>query len=47
MIENDIHGIQTLAKKVMRYFNSKERDTAKLDIIQEKEWIEHYKNLMV
>jgi hypothetical protein len=45
MIENDIHGRQTLAYKVMRYLNSNERDTAKLDIIQEKEWIEHYKNL--
>jgi hypothetical protein len=25
--------------------NSEERDMAKLDIIQEKEWIEYYKNL--
>jgi hypothetical protein len=45
MIENDVHGRQTLAYKVMRYLNSEERDTAKLDIIQEKEWMEHYKYL--
>jgi hypothetical protein len=45
MIETDIHGRQTLAYKVMRYSNNVERDTEKLDIIQEKELIEHYKNL--
>lgn len=44
-IENDIHGRQEIAYKIMRHLNTEEKDNAELNIIKEKGWLEHYRKL--
>ncbi|XP_054708323.1 uncharacterized protein LOC129218133 [Uloborus diversus] len=45
VVENDVHGRQTLAYKILRKLNKEERDNAYINIIKTKEWIDHYRNL--
>lgn len=44
-IEHDIHGRQALAYKMMKHFNTSEREIARLSVIGKDQWVEHYKNL--
>jgi hypothetical protein len=44
-IEKDIHVRQVLACKVMRHLNCELQDTVRLNVVKEKQRIEHYKNL--
>jgi hypothetical protein len=44
-IEHDIHGRQQFVYKIMKHLNNQEKDIAKMNTIQENQWIEHYKNL--
>lgn len=44
-VEDDIHGRQTFAYKIIKHLNKTEKDTAGINVIQENQWIEHYKNL--
>ena len=44
-IEQDCHGTQDVAYKMMRHLNSTERDTVKINNISEENWITHYNKL--
>lgn len=44
-IENDVHGRQQMAYKIMKHLNSEEKDTAQINIITTTEWLKYYKNL--
>lgn len=44
-IENDIHGNQTFSYKVLKHLNKSEKDVARINVIQQDVWIQHYKEL--
>lgn len=44
-IEDDIHGRQDFAYKVIKQLNKTEKDVARLNIIGKDRWIKHYKEL--
>lgn len=44
-IETDIFGEQSMAYKVLKHLNWTNRDTIKINTIEDKNWIEHYKSL--
>ncbi len=44
-IEQDVHGRQNFAYKVLKNFNRSEKDDARIDVIENTEWINHYKKL--
>lgn len=43
-VDHDIHGRQTIACKLRRQMNNKERDTTDITIISQKQLIRHYQN---
>lgn len=45
VLENDVHGRQQCAYKVLKFLNKDEKDNAFLNVIPGKDWIEHYKDL--
>lgn len=44
-IENDIHGRQEVAYKIMRQLLKQEKDTAHLHTRDKDTWMEHYREL--
>lgn len=44
-IEHDLHGRQEVAYKIIKHLNSQERDTARLNVIEDEEWKRHYQEL--
>ena len=40
-----MHGQQNMAYKAIKYLNKQEKDTLKLNIIDENQWIEYYRKL--
>lgn len=44
-IEDDVHGRQEMAYKLMKYMNKEEREMANINVIEEHKWKEHYKML--
>ncbi len=44
-IEHDIHGRQLMAYKAMKHLNNDEKDAAKLQVLDDKEWLKYSKNL--
>lgn len=44
--EEDVHGRQEVAYKVMKYLNKEERDTVQLNIITIDELIQRYQKLV-
>ena len=44
-IEDDVHGRQEKAYKIMKHLNKKETDGSRLNIIEKEEWLEDYKKL--
>ncbi len=44
-IEQDVHGRQNFTYKFLKNFNRSEKDDARIDVIEDTEWINHYKNL--
>ena len=44
-IGTDIFGEQSMAYKVLKHLNWTNRDTIKINTIEDKKWIEHYKSL--
>lgn len=45
-IENDVHGRQNVAYKIMNHLKSEEKDTAELNVIKKDDWIKYYKDLL-
>ena len=45
-IENDVHGRQEQACKIMKHLNKEEKDASRLNIIGKEEWVEHYKKTL-
>ena len=44
-IENDLHGRQTVAYKLMKHLKQKEKDTANIKTINNSQWLQYYKTL--
>lgn len=44
-IENDIHGRQNCAYKIMKHLNKEERDTLNINPIEEQKWLNYFKEL--
>ena len=44
-MEHDLYGRQSIAWKILKHMNKSEKDTAKLNIISEQLWLEHYRRL--
>jgi hypothetical protein len=44
-IEQDVHGCQEYANKVLREINKDEKDQLYFNTISEKEWLKYYKEL--
>ena len=44
-IENDIHGRQLIAYKVMKTINNSEKEQLRINVIKVDDWIDYYKNL--
>lgn len=44
-IENDIHGRQHIAYKVMKHLNSTKKDVASINVISSNDWLKYFKQL--
>jgi endonuclease/exonuclease/phosphatase family metal-dependent hydrolase len=44
-VEEDLHGRQQVAYKIMKHLNKTEKDTARLNVVSKDRWIQHYKDL--
>lgn len=40
-----MHGRQTFAYTVIKHLNKSEEDAVRINVTEEKKWIEHYKEL--
>jgi hypothetical protein len=43
--EDDLHGRQITAYKVIKHLNKSEKDTVRINVIEENKWIDHYNGL--